>query len=57
MDLESLSLKDELDNDDINKLKEYIKPLMNSATNRNTINKDNYLFYINKLPTSRGIKI
>ena len=30
---------------------------MNSATDRNTINKDNYIFYFNKLLTSRGIKI
>ena len=30
---------------------------MNSATNRNTMNKDNYIFYFNKLLTSRGIKI
>ena len=30
---------------------------MNRATDRNTINKDNYIFYFNKLLTSRGIKI
>ena len=30
---------------------------MNSATDRNTINKDNYIFYFNKFLTSRGIKI
>ena len=30
---------------------------MNSATDRNTINKDNYIFYFNKLLTSTGIKI
>ena len=30
---------------------------MNGATNRNTINEDNYIFYSNKLLTSRGIKI
>ena len=29
---------------------------MNSATDRNTINKDNHIFYFNKLLTSRGIK-
>ena len=57
MDLEALSLKDELDNDEINKLIDYFKPLMNSATNRNTINEDNHIFYFNKLLTSRGIKI
>ena len=30
---------------------------MNSATDRNTINKDNYIFHFNKLLTSSGIKI
>ena len=35
--LKAPSLKDELDNDEIDKLKDYIKPLMNSATERNTI--------------------
>ena len=34
-----------------------MKPLMNSATDRNDINEDNYIFYFNKLLTSRGIKI
>ena len=34
-----------------------MKHLLNSATNRNPINKDNYIFYFNKLLTSRGIKI
>ena len=57
MDLEALSLKDELDSEEINKLIDYIKPLMNSTTNRNTINKDKLIFYFNKLLTSRGIKI
>ena len=57
MDLKTLSLKDELDNDEIDKLIDYFKPLMNRATDRNTINKDNYIFYFNKLLTSRGIKI
>ena len=44
-------------NSEINKIIDYIKPLINSATDRNTINKDNYIFYFNKLLTSRGIKI
>ena len=30
---------------------------MNCATDRNTINTDNYIFYFNKLLTSKGIKI
>ena len=30
---------------------------MNNATDRNPINTDNYQFYFNKLPTSKGIKI
>ena len=50
-------LKDELGSNEINKIIDYIKPLMNSATDKNTINKDNYIFYFNKLPTSRGVKI
>ena len=33
-----------------------MKPLMINATDRNTINTDNYQFYFNKL-TSKGIKI
>ena len=53
MDLKALSLKDKPDIDEIDKLKDYIKPLMNSATDRNTINKDNYQFNFNKLLTSR----
>ena len=57
MDLDAPSLKDEQDSDEINKLINYIELLMNSATNRNTINKDNCIFYINKLLTSIGIKI
>ena len=39
------------------KLIDYFKPLMKNATNRNTINKDNYIFYFNKLLISRDIKI
>ena len=57
LDPNALSLKDELENSEINKIIDYIKPLMNSATDRNTINKDNYTFYFKKLITSRGIKI
>ena len=45
LDLKALSLKDELENSEINKIIDYIKPLKNSATDRNTINKDNYIFY------------
>ena len=57
MDLKTLSSKDELENDEIDKLIDYIKPLMNSATNNNTIYKNNYIFYFIKLHTSKGIKI
>ena len=56
VDLEALSLKDELDNDKINNFIDYIKPLMNSAKNRNTINKYNFIFYFNKLLTAKGTK-
>ena len=54
MDLKVLSLKDELDNYEIDKLIDYIKPLLNRARNRNAIIKDTYIFYFNKLLTSRG---
>ena len=57
IDLKALSLKVELGSSEINKLIASIKPLMNSATDRNTINTDNYQFFFNELLTSRGIKI
>ena len=34
-----------------------MKPLMINATDRNTINHDNYQFYFNKLLTLKNIKI
>ena len=46
-----------LESEDKNKLIAYIKPLMINATDRNTINHDNYQFYFNKLLTSKGIKL
>ena len=57
LDLKALSLKDELDSKEIDKLIAYMKPLMINATDRNTINVDNYQFYINKLIASRDMKI
>ena len=57
LDLKALSLKYELESNEINKIIDYIKPLMNSARDINTINKDNYIFYFNNLLTSRCIKI
>ena len=57
LDLKALSLKDKLESEDKNKLIAYMKPLMINATDRNTINHDNYQFYINKLLTLKGIKI
>ena len=57
MDLKALSLKDKLENDEIDKLIAYMTPLMNKSSDRNTINTDNYQFYFNKLLDSRGIKI
>ena len=57
LDLKALSLKDELEREDINKLMAYMKPLMINATDRNTINHDNYQFYFNKLLTLNNIKI
>ena len=57
LDLKSLSLKDELEREDINKLIAYMKTLMINATYRNVINNDNYQFYFNKLLTLNNIKI
>ena len=56
LDLKALSLKDELEREDINKLIAYMKPIMINATDRNVINHDNYQFCFNKLLTSNNIK-
>ena len=56
LDLKALSLKDELEREDMNKLITYMKPLMNNPTDRNTINHDNYPFYFNKLLTLKKYK-
>ena len=56
LDLKALSLKDKLESEDRNKLIAYMKPLMINATDRNTINHDNYQFYFNKLLTLEVIK-
>ena len=45
IDLKALSLKDELEREDINKLIAYMKPLIINATERNVINHDNHIFY------------
>ena len=55
LDLKALSLKDDLEREDINKLIAYMKPLMINATDRNVINHDNYQFYFNKLLTLNNI--
>ena len=57
LDLKALSLKDDLEREDINKLIAYMKPLMINATDRNVINHDNYQFYFNKLLTLNNNKI
>ena len=57
LDLKALSLKDELEREDINKLIAYMKPLMINATDRIVINHDNYIFYFNKLLKLKNIKI
>ena len=57
LDLKALSLKDEIEREDINKLIAYMKPLMINATDRNVINHDNYQFYFNKHLTLNNIKI
>ena len=57
LDLKALSLKDDLEREDINKPIAYMKPLMINATDRNVINHDNYQFYFNKVLTLNNIKI
>ena len=57
LDLKALSLKDKLENFEIDKLIAYKKQLMINATDRKTTNIDNYQLYFNKLPTLKGIKI
>ena len=41
LDLKALSVKDELDSKEIDKLLAYMKPLMINATDRNIVNVDN----------------
>ena len=57
LDLKALSLKDEQDRKEIDKLLANMKPLMTNAADRNTVNVDNYQFFFNKLLASRDIKI
>ena len=56
LDLKALSLKDELEREDINKLIAYMKPLKIDATDRNVNNHNNYIFYFNKLLKLNNIK-
>ena len=56
-DLKAFSLKQELEREDINKPIAYMKTLMTNATDRISINHDNYQFYFNKLLTLNNIKI
>ena len=44
LDLKTLRSKDELDSNKVSKIIDYIKALRNSAADRNTINKDNYIY-------------
>ena len=55
--LKALCLKAKTESDEIYKFEAYMKPLMNTATDRNTFITDNYQFYFNKLLTSKGIEI
>ena len=57
LDLKALSLKDDLEREDINKLIAYTKPLMINATDKNVIKHDNYQFYFSKLLTLNNNKI
>ena len=55
--LKALSFKNKLERDVINKLIAYMKPLLVNATDRNTINTENYQFYFNKLLTLNNTKV
>ena len=55
--LKALSLQDELEREDINKLIAYMNALIINATDRNVINHDNYIFYFNKLLKLNNFKI
>ena len=57
LDLKALSLKEEVEREDISELIAYMKPLMINATGKNVINHDNYSFYLNKLLNLNNIKI
>ena len=57
LDLKALSLKDELERQDINKLIAYMKPHMINATDRTVTNHDNYIFYFTKLLKLNNFKI
>ena len=57
LDLKALCLKEQFECEGKRKLIAYMKPLMINATDRNTINLDNYQFYFNKLLTLKNIKI
>ena len=57
LDVKSLSLKEELESNEIDKLIAYMKPLLFNATDRAVVNADNYQFYFNKLLTLNNIEI
>ena len=60
LDLKALSLKDKIESDEIYKLIAYMKSLMISGTDRNTISTDNNQFYFKILQQfleSKSIKI
>ena len=57
LDLKALNLKDKLESEDKNKPLAFMKPLMINATDRNTINHDNYQYHFSKLLTLKCIKI
>ena len=57
LDIKALNLKDELSNDEINKVFTYMKPPMIKTRDRNIINLDIYEFFFTKLLASKGIKM
>ena len=53
LDFKSHSINDKFKSEEIDKFIVYLKPLMNKATDRNTINTNSYQFYFNKLLISK----
>ena len=57
MDLKVLSLKDELDSKEIDKLIAYMKLLMKKPSDGNTFNADNYQFFFKNFLLQEILKL